>query len=72
MKEQEEAAVIIVEQISQVQLCEEIVDNFPDGVVCMDEERSGGPEGSEIIQLSYVSRSISGNSFIVPERGIDP
>ena len=80
LQEKEEAAVSLVEQISQAQPHEHISQAQPyeeilvdeDGVICMDIERSGGPEDSEIIQLAYSSRSGSGNSFIVPEGNIDP
>ena len=81
LQEKEEAAVSLVEQISQAQPHEHISQAqaqpyeeilVEDGVTCMDIERSGGPEDSEIIQLAYSSRSGSGNSFIVPEGNIDP
>ena len=71
---QEAAAVPIEEEEIEhvrVQLRKKVVLDA-DGVVCIDIERSGGPEDSEIIQLSYASCRSSGNSYIVPEGGIDP
>ena len=72
LKKKEEEAVSIVENVSEVQPYEKVLDNAQYGVVCVDIERSGGPEDSEIIQLAYVSSVGSGNAYIVPEGGIDP